>query len=97
MQINEDILTYTCKLARLEIPEEKKSQMLADFQRMLDFVEHLQEVDTEGVEPLIHMTEEVNRLREDVPEPPLDREAALKNAPSRNEAFFRVPKVVRKL
>lgn len=96
MKINEEILEKTCRLARLEIPADKRTQMLGDFQKMLDFVQRLEEVDTEGVEPLIHMTEEVNRLRDDIPQAPLDREAALKNAPARNESFFEVPKVVKK-
>ncbi|MEL7532956.1 MAG: Asp-tRNA(Asn)/Glu-tRNA(Gln) amidotransferase subunit GatC [Bacteroidota bacterium] len=96
MQITDELLDKICKLAKLEVPAEKREAMKSDFQKLCDFVDRLQEVDTDEVEPLIHMTEDVNRLREDVAVPPMDREAALQNAPSRNEAFFRVPKVVSK-
>lgn len=96
MQITDELLDRVCKLAKLEVPEGQREAMKADFQKLCDFVDRLQEVDTTGVEPLIHMTEEVNRLREDVPGEAMDREAALRNAPLRNESFFRVPKVVKK-
>ncbi|MFK7920984.1 MAG: Asp-tRNA(Asn)/Glu-tRNA(Gln) amidotransferase subunit GatC [Bacteroidia bacterium] len=96
MQITDEVLDKMCKLAKLEVPAEKREAMKGDFQKLCDFVDRLQEVDTDDVEPLIHMTEEFNRLREDIAVPAMDREAALQNAPSRNEGFFRVPKVVNK-
>ena len=88
MQITDDLLEKVCRLAKLEIPTDKRAQMKADFQKMLDFVDRLQAVDTENVEPLIHMTEEINRTREDIPQTALSREQGLHNAPSRNDAFF---------
>jgi aspartyl-tRNA(Asn)/glutamyl-tRNA(Gln) amidotransferase subunit C len=58
-------------------------------------VEQLQEVDTEGVEPLTNMSHEVNVFREDVAGEHLDHERALKNAPDHDEDYFRVPKVLK--
>jgi aspartyl-tRNA(Asn)/glutamyl-tRNA(Gln) amidotransferase subunit C len=62
---------------------------------MIGFVEKLNELDLRDVEPLLYMGEETNVLREDIPEKPLDREEALKNAPKADEQYFKVPQVVR--
>ena len=96
MQITDELLDKVAKLSKLEIPAEKREQMKGDFQKMLDFVARLQEIDTEGIEPLIHMTQEVNRLREDVPSMKLDRGEVLKNAPDQAGDHFRVPKILKK-
>lgn len=52
-------------LARLEFNEEKEQEVLQDLNKILNWVDQLRELDTESVEPLIHMSEEVNVLRED--------------------------------
>ncbi len=70
--------------------------MKKDFQKMLDLVDKLQEVDTTGIEPLIHITQEKNRLRTDEAVLKLDREDVLRNAPNQDGQYFRVPKVVKK-
>jgi len=96
MQITDELLDRICRLSKLDIPEEKRERMKVDFQKMLDFVDQLQAVDTEGVEPLIHMTEEVNHLREDLPYEGMGPDKTLKNAPERADRYFVVPKVVKK-
>jgi aspartyl-tRNA(Asn)/glutamyl-tRNA(Gln) amidotransferase subunit C len=63
---------------------------------MIAFIEKLNEVDTTGVEPLLFMSDEINVLREDIVEGSVSREEALKNAPLKDEQFFKVPKVIRK-
>ena len=63
---------------------------------MLNLVDKLQEVDTTGVEPLIHITQEKNRLRQDEAVLRLDREDVLRIAPNQDGQYFRVPKVVKK-
>ena len=63
---------------------------------MIAFVEKLNELNLEGVEPLLHMSEEKNVLREDEIKGSISREEALKNAPEHDEKFFKVPKVIRK-
>lgn len=96
MQITEALLDHLATLSKLRIPKEEKANLIKDFQGMLDFVDQLQAVDTEGVEPLIHMTEEVNHLRADKVSGTLSREELLQHAPNNDGTFFRVPKVVRK-
>jgi aspartyl-tRNA(Asn)/glutamyl-tRNA(Gln) amidotransferase subunit C len=94
MQITDELLDKIASLARLEIRGSEREAMKQDFQKMLDFVDKLKEVDTEGIAPLIHMTEGVNRLSPDEPLPPLDRDDVLKNAPDKRDGHFRVPKVI---
>ncbi|MEL6195084.1 MAG: Asp-tRNA(Asn)/Glu-tRNA(Gln) amidotransferase subunit GatC [Bacteroidota bacterium] len=96
MQITDELMDKIASLARLSFSQEEKETYKADFQKMLDFVDQLQEVDTEGVEPLIHMTEEWNHMREDKPDHTISKEDALKNAPKADGNFFYVPKVIDK-
>lgn len=65
-------------------------------QRMIAFVDKLSELDTTGVEPLIFMSEEVNRLREDDVEQSISHDDALRNAPKKDSDYFRIPKVLDK-
>jgi aspartyl-tRNA(Asn)/glutamyl-tRNA(Gln) amidotransferase subunit C len=81
-------------LARLEFNSEEKAEILNDMNRMLSFVEKLNELDTENVSPLIYMTKEHNVLREDSPEISVSHKEALKNAPKKDSDYFRVPKVI---
>ncbi|GAA4444336.1 Asp-tRNA(Asn)/Glu-tRNA(Gln) amidotransferase subunit GatC [Pontibacter saemangeumensis] len=81
-------------LARLEFNEEKEQEMLQDLNKILDWMDKLRELDTEHVEPLTHMTEEVNVLREDVAMNTVTHEEALLNAPKKDSDYFRVPKVL---
>ena len=81
-------------LSRLEIKPEDEDKMLREMSAMVSFVEKLNEVDTQGVEPLTTMSHEVNALREDEVKNHLDRNAALSVAPSRDEQYFKVPKVL---
>jgi aspartyl-tRNA(Asn)/glutamyl-tRNA(Gln) amidotransferase subunit C len=81
-------------LARLKFPEADKEAIKNDLQRMIQFVEKLDELDLEGVEPLLHMSDAINVLREDQIRGSVSREEALKNAPSHDETYFIVPKVI---
>jgi aspartyl-tRNA(Asn)/glutamyl-tRNA(Gln) amidotransferase subunit C len=81
-------------LARLEFNEEGKQEILNDMNRMLAFVDKLNEVNTDGIEPLIYMTDEVNVLREDDAETSISQKEALKNAPKKDSDYFKVPKVI---
>ena len=83
-------------LARLKFNEAEKQEIKNDLQRMIVFVEKLNELDLEGVEPMLHMSDEVNVLREDEVKGSVSRSEALKNAPSHDEQFFKVPKVIKK-
>lgn len=81
-------------LARLEFNDEAKGEILNDMNRMLAFVDKLNELNTDNVEPLIYMTEERSVMREDEVKVTLTQEEALKNAPKKDSDYFKVPKVI---
>ena len=81
-------------LARLEFDEVGKAEILNDMNRMLAFVDKLNEMDTTNVEPLIYMTDGRNVMREDEPKQTLTQKEALKNAPKKDSDYFKVPKVI---
>lgn len=81
-------------LARLEFKDEAKEEILNDINRMLSFVDKLNELNTDNVEPLIYMTNENNKMREDDPEITITQKEALKNAPKKDSDYFKVPKVI---
>jgi aspartyl-tRNA(Asn)/glutamyl-tRNA(Gln) amidotransferase subunit C len=94
MKTDLQTLLQIAHLARLELDKASEEKMLHDLNRILDWVEQLNEVDTTGVEPLTHMSEEVNVMREDEPQQPLPHDKALLNAPKKDSDYFRVPKVL---
>jgi aspartyl-tRNA(Asn)/glutamyl-tRNA(Gln) amidotransferase subunit C len=81
-------------LARLEFNDEAKQGIITDMNRMLDFVDKLNELNTDNVQPLIYMTQEQNVLREDIPQITLTQKEALKNAPQKDTDYFKAPKVI---
>ena len=96
MEIEESLIDKLAHLSRLEFSEEEKSVLKSDFEKMLDFVNKLNELDTSGVEPLLHISSNVNVLREDISGNEISREQALSNAGLKDESFFMVPKVINK-
>lgn len=81
-------------LARLEFDQTKEQEMLKDLNQILDWMEKLRELDTSAIEPLTHMSEEVNVLREDKAFNAVTHEQGLRNAPKKDSDYFRVPKVL---
>ena len=97
MKIDEATLDRIAELARLDVSDPTtRAALLTDMQRVFDFVEKLNEVDTTGVEPLIFMTEEHDVLREDIASLDISKADALKNAPVKDSDYFKVPRVVDK-
>lgn len=96
MEVNNALIDNLANLARLQFNENEKTAIAADLQRMISFVEKLQEVDTSGTLPLLHMSEVVDAFREDEIRGSMDKKAALQNAPAATEDFFAVPKVIKK-
>ncbi len=94
MKIDRDTLDKIAHLSRLEIDEKDAEKMMQDMSAMVTFVEKLNEVNTDGVEPLTTMSHEINSLREDEVKPHLDHAIALESAPKKDENYFRVPKVL---
>ena len=96
MQVDDALIEKLAELSMLQFTEAEKEEIKADLQKMIGFIDKLQELDTTGVEPLMHMSDEVNVLREDVVGPMLIQEEALKNAPHHDGRYFKVPKVIKK-
>jgi aspartyl-tRNA(Asn)/glutamyl-tRNA(Gln) amidotransferase subunit C len=96
MEVNDELVNNIALLARLQFGEHEKEEIKADLQKMIAFIEKLNELDTTGVEPLLHMSDNINVLREDKVEGSITREEALLNAPIHDEQFFNVPKVIKK-
>lgn len=94
MKIDRALLDKIAHLSRLEIDEKDVEKTMQDMTAIVDWVEKLKEVDTEGVEPLTTMSFEVNVLRDDVAKEHLSHERALFNAPKKDDQYFRVPKVL---
>lgn len=92
LTINE--VEHVARLARLELSAEEKERFTHQLNDILQYVEKLKELDTDGVEPTAHVIPLQNVLREDAVRPSLDREDVLANAPDREEAFFKVPKII---
>ena len=96
MEVNDALIEKLAHLSRLKFDDAEKAAIKNDLQSMISFVEKLNELDTTGVEPLIHMSENINVLREDEVKVSITREEALKNAPLHDDRFFKVPKVIKK-
>jgi aspartyl-tRNA(Asn)/glutamyl-tRNA(Gln) amidotransferase subunit C len=95
MEVTNSLIDKLSNLSRLQFSELEKEEIKGDLQKMISFVEKLNELNLEGVEPLLHIAEEINVLREDEVKGQLEREQALKNAPLDDGQFFKVPKVIR--
>jgi aspartyl-tRNA(Asn)/glutamyl-tRNA(Gln) amidotransferase subunit C len=96
MEVNNALVEKLANLSRLRFDDTQKESIKTDLQSMIQFVEKLNELDTTGVEPLLHMSDNVNILREDEVKGSIDRKEGLKNAPVQDGVFFKVPKVIRK-
>ncbi|HYO20908.1 MAG TPA: Asp-tRNA(Asn)/Glu-tRNA(Gln) amidotransferase subunit GatC [Flavisolibacter sp.] len=96
MLVDDALIDKLSRLAMLDFDATEREEIKADLEKMIGFVDKLKELDTAGVEPLLHISGEVNALRNDVPGAMLTKEDALKNAPLHDENFFLVPKVIKK-
>lgn len=94
MKIDTNSIKKIAHLARLEFDESSIEKMSSDMSQILDWVEKLNEIDTENIEPLTTMSSEVNDMREDKIGHQLPHESGMKNAPKRDSDYFRVPKVM---
>ncbi len=96
MKITNELIDHIAHLSRLEFDGEAKEVIKQDVSNMIDFVDQLNKVDTENVEPLIFITESVNVLREDTVEQTVTQKDALKNAAHHDSDYFKVAKVLKK-
>ena len=95
MKVDVATVRRLAELSKLSFSEKEETEMVDGLNEMIAFVDKLKELDTANVEPLVFMTDETNVLREDVVESPISQAEALKNAPSKDMYYFRVPKVIK--
>jgi aspartyl-tRNA(Asn)/glutamyl-tRNA(Gln) amidotransferase subunit C len=96
MNIDNELVDRLAELSKLEFSESEKEKLKKDLQGILALVEKLQEINVDGVEPLIYMTDEKNVLRKDIIKDMVSKEEALLNAPQKDSDYFKVPKVLKK-
>lgn len=96
MEVTNTLIDELAALARLHVPASEKESLRNEMENMIIFFEKLQSVNTENIAPLLHMTEEINRLRNDETEKLIDRSDALDAAANKSDTFFLVPKVIKK-
>ncbi len=94
MQIDKDLILKLEKLSRLKLSDTERTAIQKDLTNIIGMVEKLQELDLTEVEPLVYITDEVNVLRTDEVKHQVDRARALSNAPDKNDAYFKVSKVI---
>jgi aspartyl-tRNA(Asn)/glutamyl-tRNA(Gln) amidotransferase subunit C len=96
MEVTSTLVEKLAHLSRLQFTEAEKTAYTSDLQNMIAFVEKLNELDTTGVEPMLHMGDAVNALRDDEVKGSVTRAEALLNSPAKDAQYFKVPKVIKK-
>jgi aspartyl-tRNA(Asn)/glutamyl-tRNA(Gln) amidotransferase subunit C len=94
MKISKEEVKHIAMLSRLVLDEKEIAVYQDQLSRILEYVEKLNEIDTSHVEPVSHVIELNNVMRQDIVKPSLPRDEALKNAPDPSDKFFRVPKII---
>ena len=92
MVITDELVTYLEALGRIRLPEESRAKAQSDLQEILQYIDTLSELDTEGIEPMSHALPLTNGMREDEVQPSVPTEEALANAPARKDNCFQVPR-----
>ncbi|AEV95498.1 Asp-tRNA(Asn)/Glu-tRNA(Gln) amidotransferase subunit GatC [Pediococcus claussenii] len=93
-QISKEEVQHVAELAKLEFNATDLDKFTKQFEDTIDLVNTLNEVDTEGVEPTFSVTDQVDRMREDVAVQANQKDALLKNAPDEEDGFIRVPAII---
>ena len=96
MEITNKLIQDIAALAKLEFDEKSTEKMKVDLEKIIRFFDKLSEIDTDGLEPLIYLSKEVNVLREDEIKGVISQIEALKNAPEKDSDYFKVPTVLKK-
>jgi len=94
MKITRDEVLYVADLARLDLDEASIDKFAGQIGKILDYVDKLNEIDTEGIRPTSHAISLTNAFREDEQKEHLERDQALANAPQKEEGAFVVPKII---
>lgn len=96
MKADNKLVDKLAELARLEFDVEHKKEIISDLDNIFAFVEKLNEINTDGVEPLTYITDEKNIFREDEAKQTLTHEQIMRNVPVKDSDYIKVPKVLKK-
>tara|TARA_B110000196_G_scaffold165492_1_gene142304 strand:- start:1524 stop:1814 length:291 start_codon:yes stop_codon:yes gene_type:complete len=96
MKIDKKLISDLAKLAKLDFDDKSSLDMQDDLKKIIGFVEKLSEIDTDNIEPLVYLSEELNVMRDDMEVQNLTQENALKNAPKKDSDYILVPKILNK-
>ena len=94
MSVTKEDVRYIASLAKLKFNDKEILDFTIQLNQILQYMDKLNELETENIEPLSHPVEIVNVFREDVLQKSISTESALKNAPDRTDQYFKVPKVI---
>ncbi len=94
MKITRELIDHLCALSKLSVDPAEIESLQSDLEKMVSFVKQLQQVDTAGVSPLLHMSNHTQELRDDLVAGMVTSETALSHAPEKINSFFTVPKVI---
>jgi aspartyl-tRNA(Asn)/glutamyl-tRNA(Gln) amidotransferase subunit C len=92
--IRPEDVEHVARLARLALSDDERERMRTELDVILAYIDKLNAVDTDGVEPTSHAVPLVNVMRDDEPRPSFDRDEMLRNAPDRAGPSFRVPRII---
>ena len=96
MKVDKKLVDKVAGLAKLDFDETSKEKMVSDMNKIISFIDKLEELNTESIDPLVYMSVETNVLRTDEVGEHSTKENALKNAPQKDSDYFKVPKVLKK-
>ena len=96
MKINEEKIQDLARLSKLSFSENEAKNMFSDFRKILNFIEKLDQVNTENIEPLTHIHQKTNISRNDTVVNPEFKSAMLKQAANHNSDYIKVPKIINK-
>ena len=96
MKVDDKLIADLSKLAKLKFSPEASKKIKADLNTILTFVDEISKIETDSLEPLIHISNEVNVLRADEIANKLSQKDSLKNAPKKDSDYFKVPTVLKK-
>lgn len=94
MEIDDKTLDYICELAKVKLEGEMKETIRDDFEKIIQFMEVLKEVDTKDEAPLSHVFSNTDVTREDIAQKSMDNDLIVLNAPQKKDGYFVVPKTL---
>lgn len=96
IKVDNKLITSLSKLAKLKFDKKASEKIKSDLDAILGFVDSISNVNTDGIEPLIYISQEINVLRDDEISSKVSQKDALKNAPQKDSDYFKMPTILKK-